>query len=256
MSKLKVFPWALALLFLFAAAGTRTAFAQSNISNVPTTDIVPEKKIEVEFQYLLQAPAPDALADGITPRTSVYVPRFTFGVGHNIEVGTNVSFLHVNGSGTTSAFLSPNVKWRFYDDESKGLAASGGALLFTPLNHREESKTFGMVYTNLSKTFKASYSPRLTGGFYSIVGQGDAEFNGPRAGALLGFEQPLSTRFKAVADWVSGKNGFGYFTPGVRFVFNGGSRLTAGYSFGNDSFGGAEQDRNNRFLFVKYGVTF
>lgn len=256
MSKLKVFTGTLALICLFAAAGRRTAFAQSTIANVPTTDVAPEKKVEVEFQYLLQAPAPDALADGTTPRASVYVPRFNVGVGHNVEVGANVSFLHVNGSGTTSAFLSPNVKWKFYDDESKGLAASGGAILFTPLNHREESQTFGMVYSNLSKTFKVSYGPRVTGGFYSIVGQSDAEFSGPRAGAMLGFEQPLSTRFKAVADWVSGRNGFGYFTPGVRFTFNGGSRLTAGYSFGNDSFGGTDENRDNRFLFVKYGVTF
>lgn len=255
MSRLKLFSAALAMLFALAASG-HEAFAQSTISNIPTTDIVPDKKVEVDFQYLLQVPAPDALDDGTIPRTSVYVPRFVFGVGHNVEVGANVSFLHVNGSGTTSAFLSPNVKWRFYDDESKGLAASGGAILFTPLNHRDDTKTFGMIYSNLSKSFKASYTPRFTGGFYGIVGVSDAEFSGPRAGAMLGVEQPLFSRVKAVADWVSGRNGFGYFTPGVRFTFAGDSRLTAGYSFGNDSFGSTDGNRNNRFLFVKYGVTF
>jgi hypothetical protein len=56
----------------------------------------------------------------------------------------------------------------------------------------------------------------------ALSSQSDAEFSGPRAGAMLGVEQPLFARFKAVADWMSGRNGFGYFTPGVRFTFAGG----------------------------------
>jgi hypothetical protein len=256
MFRFKTVALAFGFLFLLTAVNSRSAFAQTTLSNIPTTDVVAAKKVDLDFQYELQVPAPD-VPDGVTtPRASIYIPRVTVGVGRNVEVGANVSFFHVNGTNRTDAFLSPNVKWKFYDNETHGLAASGGAILFTPLNHRSESDTFGMVYTNFSKQFKATYGPRLTAGVYGIVGQSDAQFLGPRSGALLGFEQPIYRRTKIVADWISGKNGFGYFTPGVQFTFQNNSRLNVGYSFGNDSFSNTDGNNDNRFLFVKYGITF
>jgi hypothetical protein len=253
--KFKTIAATFGFLFLFFVVSSQAAFAQTTISNIPTTDVVPAKKVNVDFQYQLQVPAPDVAAGVTTPRASIYAPRVTVGVGGNVEVGANVSFFHVNGTDRTDAFLSPNVKWKFYDNETQGVAASGGAILFTPINHRNDSDTFGMVYTNLSKKINATYGPRLTAGVYGIVGQSDAKFSGPRSGALLGFEQPIHRKVGIVADWVSGKNGFGYFTPGIRFNLPQDSLLNVGYSFGNNSFAKTGDD-NNRFLFVKYGITF
>jgi hypothetical protein len=52
-----------------------------------------------------------------------------------------------------------------------------------------------------------------------------------------------------VADWFSGKNGFGYATPGFSFSLPKNQVVNIGYSFGNYL-------RKNNGLFVYYGVTF
>jgi hypothetical protein len=52
-----------------------------------------------------------------------------------------------------------------------------------------------------------------------------------------------------VADWFSGKNGFGYATPGFSFSLPKNQVVNIGYSFGNYL-------RKNNGLFVYCGVTF
>ncbi len=59
---------------------------------------------------------------------------------------------------------------------------------------------------------------------------------GPKAGVILGYEQPIHPKVTIVADWFSGKNFFGYFTPGVSFTLPHTSLLNIGYSIGNDSY--------------------
>ena len=78
---------------------------------------------------------------------------------------------------------------------------------------------------------------------------GRADGSGTEGGAIVGYEQPLSKRVNFVADWFSGKNRFGYVTPGFSVVVTKSSALYAGYSIGN--FG-----RKNNALFVYYGITF
>ena len=56
-------------------------------------------------------------------------------------------------------------------------------------------------------------------------------------------------RLTFVMDWFSGKNRFGYVTPGFSFVVSKSSAFYAGYSIGN--FG-----RKNNALFLYYGITF
>ena len=84
---------------------------------------------------------------------------------------------------------------------------------------------------------------------------GPVSFLGPRAGVILGYEQPVQARISIVADWYSGKNGFGYFTPGISITLPGSGLLNAGYSIGNDSWEDDNATRN-RYFFVYYGVTF
>jgi hypothetical protein len=220
------------------------AAAQSTIFNVPTTDTVAVGKAYLEFDYLPQVPAPDEGG-----RSQTYTPRTVFGVVPNVEAGINVSNNHVN-DGTFSLF-QPNAKYKFYADDAKGLAAAAGIIGYIPITHRDDSATFGLVYANFSKKFKSStYGPRITFGPYGVVG----DISGPNGGVLAGYEQPVSAVISIVADWFSGKNFFGFFTPGVSITLPQNGVLNIGYSFGNDSF---ESPRNdNRALFVYYGATF
>ena len=50
-------------------------------------------------------------------------------------------------------------------------------------------------------------------------------------------------------DWFSGKNRFGYVTPGLSFATSKKSILYTGYSIGNHG-------RRNNALFTYYGITF
>jgi hypothetical protein len=218
--------------------------AQSTIFNIPTTDTVAVGKGYFEFDYLPQVPAPDEGG-----RFQTYTPRIVFGVVPNVEAGVNVSNFHFNDQ--TFSLFQPNAKYKFYADDAKGLAAAAGIIGYIPVNHRDDSVTFGLVYGNFSKKFKSgNYGPRITFGPYGVVG----DISGPNGGVLAGYEQPVSAKVSIVADWFSGKNFFGYFTPGVSIVLPHNGLLNIGYSFGNDSFGDPGND--NRTLFVYYGITF
>jgi hypothetical protein len=172
------------------------------------------------------------------------------GVPGNIEVGANFASYHTPG--TTNAFFQPNIKWKFANRDNEGMTAAVGGILYTPINNRTGVDTYGLVYANFSKKVKTgTYGPRLTAGPYGII-SGGSDWVGPKAGVILGYEQPVHAKASIVADWFSGKNGFGYFTPGVSFTLPANGLLNVGYSLGNDSYDG----NNNRFLFVYYGVTF
>lgn len=251
MRKIKALAFVSAILFMLAAVSHNPAVAQTTMFNAPTTDVTGKDKVFLEFQYLRQVPD-----QSTTPTTSIYVPRALVGLGNNIEVGANVAFVNTEGTSRTNAFFSPNIKWRFYENEEHGLAASGGGILFTPINNRADSNTFGLIYSNVSKKIRATYGPRFTAGVYGIVGSSDAEFAGPRAGAIVGYEQPFHPKLSFAADWMSGKNGFGFFTPGVVVNLPKNSQFKLGYSFGNDTFAKNDRDKDNRFLFVRYGITF
>jgi hypothetical protein len=223
-----------------------SAVAQSTIFNIPTTDTVSPKKGYFEFDYLVQAPKTEG-AD----RVQIFTPRIVAGVIPNLEVGANFANTHVGDS--TFSFFQPNIKYRVANDDM-GLAASVGIIAYTPINHREGVDSFGLAYGNISKKFLgSSYGPRITVGPYGIIGAQDS-YVGTRAGAIVGYEQPLHSRVSFVADWFSGVSGFGYFTPGISVVLPRNGLFNVGYSFGNDSY--SDPGNNNRYLFLYYGITF
>jgi hypothetical protein len=53
-----------------------------------------------------------------------------------------------------------------------------------------------------------------------------------QTGAILGYEQPLSGKVSFVADWFSGKNFWGYFTPGISVTLPHSGLLNIGYALG------------------------
>lgn len=214
------------------------ALAQSTLVNAPSTDVVAEKKVYAEFDFI---------TDYAWRREGfrTYVPRVVVGVAPNIEAGVNVAY--TDGAGVQPIEVQPNFKWRFYSNEGKGVAASLGCILYLPVTHRRGADTFGMCYSVLSKKFTGNYGPRLTGGGYALINRQNG--NGTRSGAIVGYEQPLLRRVNFVMDWFSGQNRFGYVTPGFSFTTTSKSALYTGYSMGNHG-------RGNNALIAFYGITF
>lgn len=228
-----------ALLVVAFVYGQQTS-AQSTLFNIPSTDVVPAKKVYLEFDFISHLEPHDE--GGF----QAYVPRAVFGVGKRTEVGVNVAFADALAP-DQPVELQPNVKYQFYSNEDNGVSAAAGGILYTPLANRAGVDTFGLLYTTVSKRVKGKYGPRLTGGGYGLVGR--ANGNGSEGGAIAGYEQPLHSKVNFVADWLSGRNRFGYVTPGLSFVTSSRSALYVGYSIGN-------QGRKNNALFVYYGITF
>jgi hypothetical protein len=216
------------------------ARAQSTIATVPSTDIVADKSVYLEFDYISH------YANHHDSGFQSYVPRAVVGVGRQLEVGINV--VYTDGFGVKQPIeIQPGIKWRFYQNEGQGLAASAGAMLYTPLTHRGGTDTFVMLYAVVSKKVAGKFGPRLTGGGYGLAGR--AAGTGSRGGAIAAYEQPLAPRVSFVMDWFGGKNRFGYVTPGLSFATTSHSLLYTGYSIGN-------QGRRNNALFTYYGITF
>jgi hypothetical protein len=257
VKRFRVLPGLFVALLLVVTA--QTAMAQSTIFNIPTTDTVSKGKGYFEFDFLAQAPGFDST------RNTIYNPRLVVGVAPNAEAGVNFPTSHYSGGADPSTFgyIQPNFKWKYYNNDDKGLAVAAGIVWNTPLNQREGQDSWGYIYTNVSKKIKSgNYGPRFTAGPYGVLGANRDPANGPtsfvdqpRAGAILGYEQPIHAKASIVADWFSGKNGLGYFTPGISITLPKNGLLNVGYSFGNNSY----EDSNaakNRYFFAYYGVTF
>ena len=247
--------WARLVFVIFISINGHV-WAQSTIFNIPTTDTVAEKKVYAEFDWLVQAPG-----TGVS-RTYLYNPRLVVGAPGSVEFGVNFPVYSTRTSGAAAAngYIQPNAKWRFYSNENAGVAMAVGALVNVPLNNRSIQDGWGLLYGLVSKKVKTGdYGPRFNAGPYGIVSAnqdpaGPVSFPGPRAGVILGYEQPLHKKISVVADWYSGKNGFGYFTPGISFSLPGNGLLNAGYSIGNDSWEKSNAVKN-RYFFIYYGIT-
>jgi hypothetical protein len=216
MLRLKSIAAALCALCAITFFDSRTARAQSTLFNIPSTDVVSEKKTYLEFDFIGHL---ESHADG---GFQAYVPRAVFGVGRHVEVGANVAFLDAEAP-DQPVELQPNVKYQFYSNEENGVSAAAGGILYAPIKNRAGVDTFGLLYTVVSKKVKGTYGPRLTGGGYGLVGRADG--NGSEGGAIVGYEQPLHKKVSFVGDWLSGKNRFGYVTPGFSFALPRSSAL-------------------------------
>jgi hypothetical protein len=234
------------------------AVAQSTIFNIPTTDTVSKKKVYAEFDFMPQVPAPTS------SRTYMYNPRVVVGAPGNLEFGVNFPIYNTRtgGDSITNGYIQPNAKWKFYENEKAGVAIATGGLINAPLNNRSAQDTWGLLYGIVSKKIKTgNYGPRFHAGPYGILSanqdpnEGPVSFLGPRAGVILGYEQPVYKRISIVADWFSGKNAYGYFTPGISIILPGNGLLNGGYSIGNDSWADGNATRN-RYIFLYYGMTF
>ena len=239
MKRLKSTSIFLASFFFFCLISANV-MAQSTLMSVPSTDVVPAKKLYLEMDFITN------YASQRENSFQSYIPRAVVGVARNVEVGANISYTHVPGGGEPIE-VQPNIKWQFYNNEGKGTAGAVGCILYAPVTHRAGTDTFGMCYTVFSKRLIGFKGPRFTGGTYALVGRRDSE--GARVGAIAGYEQPLTKRIGFTVDWFSGNNRFGYVSPGFSFATSTNSTLYTGYTIANHG-------RGNNALFAYYGVQF
>jgi hypothetical protein len=235
--KLTIVAFAAGLLFCLSSS----APAQSSIMNAPSSDVVAPRRVYVEMDFITNYAwqRDDA-------RFANYLPRAVVGVGHNVEVGANVSYTQVPGGGV-SVEIQPNAKWQFYSNEGLGVAAAVGCLWFVPLTHRAGTDTFGQCYSVVSKKFPGNHGPKFTGGGYGLVGASDDQ--GTKAGAIAAWEQPLTNRLSFIVDWQSGYNRLGYLSPALSVTLPRNASLSGGYSIAN-------RGHQNNSLFVYYGQQF
>lgn len=231
----------LGITCFFAFAIQSNVLAQSAIVNAPSTDVVARKKLYVEMDFIT-----NYAWQRDDSRFANYLPRAVVGIGHNVEVGANVSYTRVPGGGAPIE-LQPNLKWQFYSNEGTGVAAVVGCIWFVPVTHRSGTNTFGQCYSLASKKFNGTYGPRFTGGGYGLIGANNEQRT--KAGAIVGYEQPLSSKVGLIIDWSSGQNRFGYVSPALNFVFPHNGNLSAGYAIANHG-------RGNNNLFLYYGQQF
>lgn len=217
-------------------AAAQPAAAQSTIFNIPSTDTVAPQKTYFEIDYVMQLPKPDAF------QFQTFTPRVVFGVTPQAEVGVNVGVTHISDGGGNTTYVQPNAKYKFWADDDQGLAASAGFIFYAGNNNADK---FGLIYGNVSK--KIASGARFTFGGYGAPSI-EAE---DEAGVILGAEVPLGGKVSFVADWFSGKNFFGYFTPGISVALPHSALFNIGYSLGNDS---GPEDYRNRALFAYYGI--
>lgn len=236
-SKLRAVMFAAVIGSAFIISLGQKAVAQSTIFNIPSTDVVAQKKVYLEFDFISHLESHDK--GGF----QTYVPRAVVGLGKGVEVGVNVAA--TSSIAPTTVYIQPNIKWQFYANEKAGTALTVGAIAYTPLKDRNVNDSFGFFYGNVSKKFSGKYGPRMTVGGYGIA---DLDSSADKGGAMVGYEQPLGGRVSFVADWFSGKNGFGYVTPGFSIALPKNSLFNIGYSVGNSG-------RKNNGLFIYYGIT-
>lgn len=228
-----------ALLVACWLALSYSAAAQSTIFNIPSTDVQAPRQVYLEADFITH------FASYSNGGYQTYEPRLVVGLPGNTEVGVNV--VYTRAASPQPVVVQPNLKWKFYANEKRGLAIAAGVLVSIPVTRRSEGNTTGLVYVLGSKSFPGKRGPRLTFGGYQLVGR--FEDGTDKAGVLAGFEQPLTKTFSFVTDWFSGNNAFGYVTPGVGITLSPKNNIYAGYSIGN-------QGRGNNALGVYYGHTF
>lgn len=224
-------------LFLFLT-NIGAAQAQSTIFNVPSTDVQPVKSSYLEFNFSTH-PTKDE------NEFKTYGTFFLYGVSKKLEAGVNAYYTKASGE-VLPVEVQPNAKLQIYSNEEKGIALSAGGMLFIPVTRRQGTDTSGMVYFSASKKIKGDYTPRLTGGSYALVGTSEEV---TKAGAFVGFEQPLNRRMSFVADWASGNNSMGYGAVGISIGLSKRSLVYVGYGVGN-------YGRGNNYMTVSYGYSF
>ena len=213
--------------------------AQQTIFNVPTADVLDRGKVYVELDAAFKTDDQEALQ-----RFSSFVPRIVVGVGGNVEVGLNVTGNIQPGSDSTA--IVPTVKWKFYQNKKKDTVLIAGTNFYIPVRNRSyRAGTYS--YLSVSKTINKT---RLTAGGY-VASKNVFASNAVRSGGQFGFEQTINPKLTFAADWITGRNSAGYFSPGV--IYKPHPKVTAYLSY---SIGNANASQGNHYFLFELGYNF
>ena len=216
-----------------------SASAQTTLFNIPTTDTLSRGSLFIEADLITK---PVCYRHG---GYQTYGYRVVYGVDNKTEAGAN--FYYTRDGGDAVGEVQFNAKRKIYNSEKRGVAVSGGTLVYLPLKSSRGDKPAVMVYANVSKTLEPLNGLRVTAGVYSVFG-GGTDY-GTKTGVILGVEQPITKKFSFLADWYSGQNRLGYSAAGLNYNITKRQFILAGYNFGNSG-------RGNNAFSAFYGYTF
>ncbi|HYX20746.1 MAG TPA: hypothetical protein VFA98_07875 [Thermoanaerobaculia bacterium] len=189
----------------FLSAMAATTRAQQTIFNVPSADVLDPGKVYAEVDELFRP---------TEPKFSSTTVRGVYGVLPGMEAGVNFGGFSSPGSTIPTATLA--VKIQPVHAGGFTLTAGGYGLFY--LRGSEDGNPAGMGYGFASYRIAGTETRIDVGGWYSSAGFAKPSSTG---GALVTFEQPLPfvKGLTLAADWYSGVNSIGYFSPGFIYGF-------------------------------------
>jgi hypothetical protein len=182
-----------------------TLLAQQTIFNVPSADVLDPGKVYAEVDELFRPTEPEFSSTTI---------RGVYGVLPGMEAGVNFGGFNSPGGIVPTATVA--VKYQPVHTGGFSLTAGGYGLFY--LRGSEDGNPAGMGYGFASYRLAGPETRIDVGGWYSSAGFAKPTSTG---GALVTFEQPLPfvKGLTLAADWWSGENSIGYFSPGFIYSF-------------------------------------
>jgi hypothetical protein len=176
------------------------ALAQQTIFNVPSADVLDPGKVYLETDELFRPTEPEFSSTTI---------RGVVGVVPHMEAGVNFGGFNSPGSIVPTA----NVAVKLQPLKIGGFAATVGGFGLFYLRGSQDGNPAGQGWGHLSYRIPTIETRITVGGWYASAGYAKPNSTG---GALAAFEQPLPwvKGLTLAADWWSGVNSIGYFSPG------------------------------------------
>jgi len=222
-----------AVLLITININSLVGYAQQMIFNTPSADVAERGRTFIELN--------SAFRPFETNRYATFYPRVNVGVAKGLELSAGLYHTEGGHFGDNS-ILTVASKWRFYNNEDTGTSLAVSSQLFAPLRGTGE-KASVLTFGGLHQVIKPT-STRLSFGVYN--GTPGALAINNYIGGWASVEQPIGSGFSAVADWLSGNQRFGAFTPGVSFNSNR-QFFRLGYSINNF-------DHSRNGFVIRYGI--
>jgi hypothetical protein len=220
-----------AVLATGLVAGPHSSFAQQTIFNLPNADVLEKGKTYLE-EDILWRPS--------DPRSSAFTTRSVWGLGSHVEAGVNFGGFLTPGHSVPN--VVPNIKWQPWSSDEWSVTAGALGLFF--LRGAKDGNPAALGYGHAA--YKVPTGTRLTaGGYWASSGYAASDV---QKGLLAGFEQRITGGLTLAADWFSGKNGLGYFSPGI-IASSGPWILYAAWTFKNG-------DSKGNGALIELGFTF
>ncbi len=202
-------------MVLSAWAFVAPAAAQQTLFNVPSADVLPAGKLYLEEDNLWRP--------GRGEDTFITL-RAVAGLGSSVEAGVNLGGLAAQGRSVPNANVA--LKWQPVHDPHWSVTAGVHGLFF--LRGGTDGSPSGHAYAHAAWT-PVDGTRIMAGVWYATSGYAGT---GAAKGVLAGFERHLGPTIAFQADWYSGRNGLGYFTPGFAWTIDRWV-IYAGYSIKN-----------------------